>query len=219
VSGLLDGDCAHANHERWTEPGLDLFVLPAHELENLLLDFEALAVVSGRATAQEVEQAAREHAERLVWWLATSEVQRAIYKELPRLGEAPSMPGGDGVGICDQASALAHLGRPEYWAAFAPFVERWSGTRIETALAAQTARLRDELGSRAWLRSFPGKELLRHLRSRVPGLDTTWRGPPQSSTALDIDLAGRVAEQLRARPPDELAELQRILRSRVHGRL
>ncbi|HEX2573298.1 MAG TPA: hypothetical protein VH877_27360, partial [Polyangia bacterium] len=70
-----------------------------------------------------------------------------------------------------------------------------------------------------WQECFSGKEILRHLRSHLPGLDRN-KGGPASSPLRDEDLAKQLAELMRKRtdsPParEELMALRRALRGRA----
>ena len=47
VYGVVDRDFDDDNAVNWTSPGCRVLRLPAHEIENLLLDFDVLASLSG----------------------------------------------------------------------------------------------------------------------------------------------------------------------------
>jgi len=76
VVGVVDRDFEDDTSD-WSLPDARIFVLPVHELENLLLDFEVLAALAGK-TAAGLYQVALTYAHSQRWWV----VGKAILREL-----------------------------------------------------------------------------------------------------------------------------------------
>ncbi len=75
VFGVVDRDFRETNEPHWMDMGREIrcFVLPVHEIENYLLDAEALAGCDannrGRSQAG-IEARMKSRAQQLVWWMA-----------------------------------------------------------------------------------------------------------------------------------------------------
>ena len=67
VVGLVDRDFSQTRPGDWTSPEKYVLYTPAHEFENLLLDFEVLSVLSGRDSAATIEAARRWRPARASW--------------------------------------------------------------------------------------------------------------------------------------------------------
>ena len=216
VFGVVDRDFEEGNEDRWSQAGLRVFRLPAHELENLLLDFEVLAVLSGRADATAIEARAHERAREMVFWMVCCRVLADMQRELGKgFPPAPS----DAVGLKSLAEVKRHLDESVYWTVHGPHWRRWSsGPDRGQALEAASQVFQRQLETDEWKRSFSGKELLRHLRSHVPGLDKTPRRPPQPTQLdRDLNLAKEISRKLRdlGRQPPALVTLRSVLRARA----
>ncbi len=79
VFGVIDRDLRTSNRDGWadTKRNIRTFVLPAHEIENYLLDSLALAACpynNRRRSPEQIESFLRSHAERLCWWVACCDV-------------------------------------------------------------------------------------------------------------------------------------------------
>ena len=221
VFGVVDSDFDPHNETQWNSPACRVFRLPVHEVENLLLDFDVLATLSqesrGRTpeTAAQIRTRAHGYAAGLVSWMACRAVLRAMQQAL---GEAfPGDPTQRECGSLD-ASAGWIAARP-YWVTHAGALARWQppGT-IRAELETWEAMYRATLEDDSWARDFSGKELLRHLRSHVPGLDPQPpSAPPRSAADRDLDLARRVVRCMQAqnRQPEVLRRIQAILRART----
>ena len=215
VFGLVDRDFDEGDPSNWLEPDDGLFRLPAHEIENLLLDFEILAALSKpRATPSRIQDLALRHAHTLLPWSACKALLRQAQNEL---GQGfPTDPPQDPTKLGDPHKYVNEL---NWWGDHDTGWSRWSraewrNERLSLALDEMKAHLE----SASWMQRFPGKEILRHLRSHVAGLDATPVRPLDPTSAeRDLDLAKRIARMMREheRAPTEIAALRRELRSRA----
>lgn len=215
VFGLVDRDFDDDNEPRWEQPDCEILRLPAHELENLLLDFEVLSALSGAEAPGEIEQRARRRAEELLFWMAVKGVLRTMQRSL-----GAGFPADPPASIDSQAAAAQFLARSAYWASHGREWKRWNDEAERTAaLLQEVQRLRGDLSTDAWLRTFSGKEIFRCLRADVPKLDTTPKRPPNPTSAdRDLNLAKRIAAKMRELNllPAPLNKLRRVLRSKAN---
>ena len=218
VFGLIDGDFQHGNIARWQQPGerFGPIVLPVHEIENYLLDPDALVGCSchnlNRSAAwiaDEIKRRARE----LTWWKACKEVLASL-SDLIR-ADFPKDPKCHA--IMNENQALSHiLDYPGAWVSDLPSkLEQFSKASIRDKLI-ESKRLADEQitdNRGQWKTQFPGREIFRHIRGQIykPTQDTTKKADP------DVDVAKAVARwqfENKTIPPD-LTILLDVLRHRV----
>ncbi|WP_437936867.1 hypothetical protein [Sorangium sp. So ce341] len=216
VYGVVDRDFDDDNRVSWTSPGCRVLRLPAHEIENLLLDFEVLASLSGSEPAALIQERAYGQAVKMRFWMACCSViwdmQRDLGKGFP---ERPANP----VGLQTLDEAKRTLDKSAYWFEHGAAWQRWSqsGARAQRIEAACEV-FEKELEGDGWISSFSGKEIFRFLRSNVAGLDRTPARPPRpSSSDRDLNLAKEIARKMRelGRIPPVLVELRRVLRGKA----
>ena len=185
-------------------------VLPVHEAENLLLDFDALASLSKNTSAAEVRDEALAHARTLEWWAASAAALRTLrFHLIGRFPEAPIQPPAlAGIKSRDRAIALVTSLLPDRRSA----LEEWTDRKLHDLIDGLHGRFAAALASDEWITTFPGKELLRNLRSRVFGLDVSTSARPSER---DLDLAKRAADAIAktARIPGSLLTLLTRARS------
>ena len=118
----------------------------------------------------------------------------------------------------DADAVAAWLDLQRYWKTHAERSSPWQQPEYRRHRIDELgATFAQHLDSDAWLARFPGKEVLRHLRTHVPGLDRT---PPRSASSpvtRDTDLAKRITRKMRedARIPEPLLSLHDELRRRA----
>jgi hypothetical protein len=216
VYGVVDRDFDEDNKDSWTSPGCRVLRLPAHELENLLLDYEILASLSGTEPASRIRERAREHAQKMRFWMVCCRVlwdmQRDLGKGFP---ERPASPAG----LQSLAEVKRHLDDCEYWRGHGAAWQRWSQSSTRSQqMEVACDDFQKHLESDEWIRSFSGKEIFRFLRSHVPHLDRTPARPPKPSPSeRDLNLAKTIAREMRQRDrvPSVLVELRRVLRRKA----
>ena len=215
VFGLADRDFRESNYDRWQnlQSGLEVFKAPVFEIENYLLDWDALAGCSENSrrlgrSSDTIRQQAEALAGGMVWWMACRSVladyrNRLVgnYPKHPKVGEVGSLAEAeryirDGGWFLSFPGHAAHIQDVTSLAA-----------DLTAAHAAQCGNLQDG----TWIRCFSGKELLRHVRGYL--LNQRYASPEE----MDVDLAKSAAEwqvQNGAVPP-EIVELKAALRQRV----
>jgi len=218
VFGLVDGDDRPGDVSHWSNPNKTFrtFVLPVHEIENYLLDAEALTGCQLNTIGKRAEELSRvmsAHAGQLCWWVAC----RAVLAELRHTFQdnfIPDPPASPGV---DATAALAHIRASDWFQQLPGQVARWSEAEVERLLNHEHSQSQNAISDGSWVRSFPGKELFRHFRSQV--FDSRKIPSPQSPTKRDLDiaLARSVAEwqMLHRRIPDDLIRLHEALQRRI----
>lgn len=213
--GVRDRDFAPTNYPNWSNPssGTEVFTLPVHEVENYLLDENALAgnrLNTGRRTAAEVLTRMQAHAGTLAWWMACrrvlSEIRDSVFDTFPK------HPGGprDGTAMSRQLAEDYILNHPWYLG-IGGTVAAWTPAEIRHRLTLAHAAMHGDIASGRWRETFSGKEIFKHVRGWVYG------GRGGSSADHDSDLAMAVAQWQVANQavPPTVAELRSALRRRV----
>lgn len=212
VFGYVDRDFGDSNRDRWEAPeftGLR-YVSSVHEIENHLLDDEAVAQ-SGTVPNLTPDMVRQEHWQRtsqLLWWVSVGRVLSQLHDQA--VAGFPALPPQS---LADQASAESFLLNCEWASATLPGLLALNADRLREMLRVShewAVNCRDD--QERWRREFPGKDLFRAVRGRF------YQGRPKTSTAeLDSDLAKLVGRwQLKNnRVPQELNELWDALARRV----
>jgi hypothetical protein len=216
IFGIVDRDFDDDNEGEWEQAHCAVLRLPVHEMENLLLDFDTLCALSKRESAADIRERTHAHATRLLFWMVCKAVLRQMQSELS--SGFPTDPP-----MVDTLSSLndveQYLSQSGHLASRDAAVRKW-GSGVDLTRNLQTCHDAFEgiWAGEEWARCFSGKEILRHLRSHVAGLDETPKRPPQPSPAdRDLDLAKRIARKMRetSRIPPVITRLRSILRARV----
>ena len=217
VYGIVDRDFDDDDEPRWREPSHRVLRLPAHELENLLLDFDVLGVLAKGTGAPEIRALAHAHASASCWWM----VHKAVLREMQRdLGAGFPREAPTGGTLRDAADVEHALRDSPYWREHRAALTLWGAqsTRLHDRIEAWGLRLQADLAGDGWTLSFSGKEIFRYLRSNVRGLDEAPKRPPNPTGAdRDLDLGKRVARQMNemARVPPKLTELRHVIRAKA----
>ncbi len=213
VFGLVDRDFRRSNRDRWGKMDSDLrvFVPTAHEVENYLLDPDALADCSlntGKRTRAEIEGRLKTRYEELSCWTACRSVLAALRRKF--FDGFPPHPG---------PPAIPTLQAAQRYIIESPWMQSLP-TTVQDTLSAPAVRIRleqahqealQQMFTNEWRWGISGKELLRDIR------DWVYRGGGGTSAERDSNLARSVAEwQVRnSTAPPEVSELHRALRTRV----
>jgi hypothetical protein len=219
VFGLVDRDFRPTNRDRWGVAGktLHIFVPPVHEIENDLLDPEALASsrlnTLGRTAAQ-IEGYLATAAGRLTWWAACRQVVAELKRRF-RVEFVPDPPCGT---IADEAGAIDHICASPWFVKLAGEVARTTHDDVRRLLVGAHQEAQIQLADGTWRQQFAGKEIYRDVGSRIcdrtaPAL----RGYRPTQVEFDVDLAKDVAAGQFAsnRVPHDLVELLRALRNQT----
>jgi hypothetical protein len=210
VLGLVDRDFDEDNYERWdTLQDGACFCLPAHEVENLLLDFPVLSELAGEPAAA-LENTARQAAEELLWWVVTKrlfwDLNRAINKDRPV--HVPQT-----FGATSASAVVEYLEKTNYIENTAATLDDWTRERLLARVEQCAAEYRGALDSNAWKTCFPGKELIRRLRNRHRRLDSSGG----TRDERDQELCRRVVRIMMKQNvvPEALSRLGEIIRRRL----
>jgi hypothetical protein len=216
VYGLVDRDFDDDNEAQWPSTACQILHLPVHELENLLLDFDVLASLAKGSTAAAIRDEAHRRAVTLHWWM----VHKAVLREMQHeLGAGFPLDASTDGSLASAADVAQRLRASAYWIDHESALKLWiAPVKIEDRIQAWGQQLQADLAGDGWLRTFSGKEIFRHLRSHVRGLDEAPVRPPNPSSAeRDLDLGKRIARRMHEmkRIPPKLAELRQILRTKA----
>lgn len=211
VFGFRDRDFGRSNRATWQNKETEVMTSAAFEVENLLLDSEAMAAcdvnTSGKTAAQITEELEK-LAEVLPWWMscrrAITEIHDAVAGQFighPKRG-----------GVKTQTEAEAAIFASPWWTAVLPAIgTSVDQASVEASLLRHHASYTAMLGSEEWRTHFSGKEVLRDVVTRI------WT--KRQSARLHIDFIQSIARAQRSsgRVPDEIRELRAALRA--HGNL
>ncbi len=190
VFGLIDRDFEATNEPRWANPELRHFILPVHEMENYLLDANALAGCDvhnrGRSVA-EIETRMLGVAGSLLYWMAANSVIKRMrqtclddFMARPKQGELHS-----------EAEIWTYIETTPWYQHFpAKVLDINTPATIQGWINEAVTQFTADLGNDAWKRSFSGKEILRDVRGFI------YDPPPSpvvSSATHDVDLAQSIA--------------------------
>jgi hypothetical protein len=214
VFGLIDRDFRKSNRHQWANPqsGALVFVPIVHEIENYLLDPEALAgcvLNTGQRTAQEINVRLQTRASQLTWWMACRQVIADLRERF--FADFPSHP------LCpevtSEAQARAYIVQCPWFRDLSSRSSVTSVAEIDRMLATAHTTAQTQLQDGTWRQEFSGKELLHDVRDWI----YTHDAGRQSSMIRDSDLAKTVAEWQVAngRVPPEVIELMQALRGKV----
>lgn len=213
VVGVVDRDFGNDNIIKWSDPQTSIFVLPVHEVENLLLDFDVLGALAS-VPPEQVRDAAHGFAASRRWWMIGKAVVRELCTDL-----AGHLPPDPPIDLPDGQALRTWLRDHDYWPNHRARCDRWQDDVHRTVrLDTREAELNAHLGSDAWREHFSGKEIFHHLRSHLNTLDRTPKHQQAATSAQrDEDLAKRIAREMRTRGriPAPLQQLHTCLRARL----
>ena len=158
-----------------------------HEVENFLLDADALAACdlnTGNRSAAEVQAQLQQRASELVWWMACRSVISGIHAEF--YDDFPSHPKCPE--ITDQADAESYLLTSPWFAGLPGRTAGLSAAEVKNRLANAHRQAVEQIADGSWQSEFSGKELFRHVRGYVYANAPKFTAKP----ILDADLAKSV---------------------------
>ncbi|WP_337174817.1 hypothetical protein [Paludisphaera sp.] len=210
VFGVVDRDDGKSNIEKWSSRGGPPKVcrLPVHEIENYLLDGEALRHSrynnrDPRCTGEDLEGFMRKKAEGLLWYTTC----RQTLNELKMRFQAdfPALPPQD---LDGREAALRYICDSPWFLGLDAKVKKSSREGVDQALERLGERAANALAVDDWRRDFAAKEILGDVVSRFchrPGLPG-----PRDSASIHANIAQEVAEQQRmeGRVPSDLKTLK-----------
>lgn len=192
VFGLTDRDFRPSNRAGWGTPAKTFrtFVLPVHEVENYLLDPEALQASryqNRKRDAPDIDARMDLAANRLCWWAAC----RDTIAELKRRFREPFVTDPKQT-VIDEATARAHICGSPWFGKLATEAGRSAEADVHALLAASHVNAHSRLTDGTWRQDFAGKEILREVagwmcdRTKIPQF-------PSSDSEFYADLAKGVA--------------------------
>ncbi|WP_437629800.1 hypothetical protein [Sorangium sp. So ce854] len=212
VFGFRDRDFGVSNRARWNDHTVVVLTADVVEIENLLLDPDAIAacqVNTARHDARKIEQELTMLATPLTWWMSCrrtiTEIRDAV------VGDFLEHPGRDRVRTQGDAEA-AITGSP-WWARVLPTLQPdWgNAATITRKLQDHEASYRAMLSTGAWRREFSGKEILRELTTRI----WTRKRPKDPECRLTFVQEIARAQRELNRVPQEIRELRTSIRRRI----
>ncbi len=210
VFGLVDQDFGSSNRHRWhsLDANERVYRLDVHEVENLLLDADALhgcKFNTCKRTVQQIQIKIDAEAQGRAYWVACirflAETQRDATHGYPK--NPKTMP--------SLTNAVSHVGNSIWFSTTATTCPALADpARVSTELQAAHTAAMAALGKNGdWTTSFPGKEIFREINGYVQ----------QSARGLSgrIDLVKAVGKwQLdNGRVPEQATELRNAIVGRV----
>lgn len=212
VFGLRDRDFTSSNRNQWGNASVWLFAGDTLEVENLMLDAEAIAdceVNTSKKTAAQIEARLVELAAPQVHWMACrrliSELSEAVTQDFIK------HPKRDTVQTHDQA--VEAITKSTWRCQVLPGLSATWGVApaIEERLAVYEGEYGAALQKGTWRVSFSGKEILQDLRGAV--WTKKQRADPEGKQAFVRAIAE--AQRKLKRVPEEVI----ALRSAIHERI
>ncbi|MCD6327075.1 hypothetical protein J7M28_05935 [bacterium] len=215
VFGVRDRDFGKTNFTSWPNDSKQIRVFrpPRHEIENYLLDWEALAGCSenrrGRQ-AHDIEADVRKHAVSLNWWLATVRTLFDLSTELTR--KFPGSPGQTKINTYQEA--VVYILNQGNWHSHVCKLPETSlkNDKIESLLKSHKKQIDKASNGEEWIKTFPGKELLGKASAFIRTRPKNVKKPTH-----DIDLAKAIAgwQVTNNQRPSDLMTLRQCLRQRA----
>lgn len=215
VFGIVDRDFRLSNYPNWKHPNSDISVFrpTMHEIENYLLDWQALAGCKTNTdrynrSANEIETRAFEFANKMTWWMACRSVLSKYRDDL--IGTYPNHSSIEN--IQSQTDADNHFTQSDWYNSLGPNTSYiLNSSSLSNDLLQAYATHNNQLANGDWIREFSGKELFRHIRGYI------YNEKRSTREEMDIDLAKSVAEYQRDNKtvPNELLELKDAIKNRV----
>lgn len=212
VFGFRDRDFEASNRARWDDTSVHVLRGDAHELENLLLDREAIAACDVNTSGMNAAQIAKELlalAAPLTWWMSC----RRTITELHDAVNAGFLEHPSPANVKSLQEAENAIIQSRWWKDVLPTLHGTWGNRgtITTNLAQYEASYRAMLTSDAWQQEFSGKEILRALMTKI------WTQNRPSDPAGRITFVQEIAKAQLAlkRVPLEIGELRTAIRRRI----
>jgi hypothetical protein len=217
VFALVDRDFRTTNKPDWMNPNKTFrtFILPAHEVENYMLDSRALVAIrinTLKKTETEIDAMIISAASRLHWWVACRRVVAEL-RERFRGGfiQDPTCPPVD-----SEAAAQNHICKSPWFSKLATEIQRTTVADIHKRLSAAHTDAAAALSDGSWKTEFAGKEIIHDVGSRICDRQVI---PTYNPTAaeFDEDLAKEVGawQRVNGAVPQDLADLLAALRARI----
>ncbi len=212
VFAYADRDFRPSNRADWNNASKTFkrFVASVHEVENFLLDENAIAACGlnslNRAPA-DILARLRQRAQKLTWWMACrsvlAQISESVVGGFPGHPKCPQIP--------DQTSAENYILSNGWFANLNGQAAMWSPNEVRKRVARAHALSVQQCANGSWKLEFSGKELFRDIRGWV------YTAPRSvSSSTLDADLAKSVGQwqAQNGQVPAELTELLAALKAR-----
>jgi len=216
VFGVVDRDFRASNQADWSEPGkvIRRFVLPVHEIENYLLNPDALAACrfqNLKLSRDDIERFMVGRASRLCWWAACREVVADFRRRFR--GDFLHDPNPE---MQDELQARRHICESGWFKKLAK--EAAASTEPEVHRSVKEAHIRAtaRLADGSWREEFAGKEILRYVGSRICDR-TRIHGVVPKGAAFDAELAKQIAAWQKDEKsiPPKLSDLLAALKRQV----
>jgi hypothetical protein len=200
VFGFRDRDFGTSNRARWKDDTVTVLAGDAVELENLLLDADAIAgcaVNTSGLNAAQIEREMLQLAQPLTWWMSCrrtiTELRDAVMDEFlahPTRGHVTS-----------QQDAENAIFTSPWWATVLPSLHpKWGiPATVSTQLVQHEATFRGMLASDAWRREFSG----------------TRRRPADPEGRLEFVRAIAETQRDQGHLPPEVADLRTAILFRI----
>jgi len=213
VFGLIDRDFGTSNYDSWIQvlSNEAVFILPVFEIENYLLDWNALSHSSTdffqERNVDEVAERAFRFAEELLWWLSCCRTISTIRGHL--VADFPSFPG---LNIGSRRAVLEYIVNQKWFTEIESRVHSFiDKEKIRELIDNSIELTKGYLESGTWKAEFSGKEIFRMLRGYLVNKKYA------SSEEMDLDLAKKIGnyQHEQSTAPKELLALKHLILQEV----
>lgn len=214
VFGLTDRDFYPTNRGRWKEndPNLVIFRPERVEIENYLLDWDAMAGCGqnrmlNRKSVHDIKNRADEIAEKMVWWMACKSVLNDFWEILTE--SFPEHPKPNKINSLKEAED--YIVEQEWYVSLRPKTDQIINAPLSEQLKNRGDLYQSRLQDGSWVNDFSGKQIYKSLCGFV------LEDPNRRTSEKEIDLAISIGEwQYKDKKiPPELIELKDALKVRV----
>ncbi len=216
VFGVTDRDFRQSNVDQWLNESKNFrtFVLPVHEIENYLLDADALhsSVYHNRKLdLGDIEEKMTDIARGQCWWAAC----RDVIAELKRRFREPFVSDPK-LSVTDENSAFDHICNSDWFSKLQSELERSTQDEIRQLLINANQQSNLAIHNGEWKKDFAGKEILRNVGNWIcdrPSLVV----PPPNGVEYYVDLAKQIAgRQVRNNSvPSDVIQLRQAISARI----
>lgn len=210
VFAFRDRDFTKGNRGKWSSPSVDVFATSVLEVENYLLDADAIrqsTVNTSGKSASDIEAEMRAFAQRLDWWMAC----RATITELRDAVTEDFVNHPKWTKVTGLSEAEDSILQSWWWQNRMAVSTAWSDTHVRDRIAHHHGLFAQMLTDGSWKQEFSGKEIVDQLRQSV------WTGPtviPGRAGKIEFFRAVAESQRRRVRLPSDVTDLRAELRSR-----
>lgn len=208
VFGFIDRDFSCQSNGDWKGYDQRVFVMSRHEMENYLLNFQAVVELlpngkrhfTEERLAEELQSKMRPLTWRWACCKALTTIHRAIGMNFPKQHQASH--------VCNEEDAVLFILEHEWTQSIATVIDfQLAETQVKSYVNEFRSSFETDLENGDWLKTFPGKEMFKHLCQMIFA---------NASAACQLDYAKQICTWFRNNNqiPEELQKFMQALNIR-----